>query len=71
MNNKFIKRYLKVQLPISIALYLMSSFIYWDILWIRLIPAYEMSSRCYMVFGWLIIQVYVSIIVANTQPKEK
>ena len=59
------KKYFKLNIIITISIYLIISFIRWDIAWITQIPQYETSTRGLMMFCYLLKEFILLAIITK------
>lgn len=63
-------RYFLFSFSVTLIIYLMMSFIWWDILWIKNLPLFDKVDRFAIVLGF-IFKEYVCILIYDTVPSIK
>lgn len=67
IKNYFFIRFIIISLIANIIVYLLTSFMKWDILWIKEIPKYSEFIRVMMILFFLLIQTICTIISKEIQ----
>jgi len=63
------KEKIKIPFIVSIVLYLIVSYVKWDIIWILEIPKYDWNDRFGMLLAYLIVQALVQLVINDKSNK--